>query len=86
MGAADDRKTGDESTEAGMQALIEARLSLLAAAYPALVTSESQASIRDEIAATLARDAALRRFRLENGDEPMALFRPYRAAAPEEAE
>ncbi len=64
--------------------LIEARLALLAASYPTLVTEESRELIRSEIGSAIARDVRLRRYQLGNGDESMALFRPYRSAEPED--
>jgi hypothetical protein len=63
--------------------LIDARLALLSASYPALITDESRELIRSEIGNAIARDARLRRHHLGSGDDPMALFRPYRAAESE---
>jgi len=73
---------GDDRPDGRMEELIAARLALLAAAYPTLVNDASRELIRSEIAGSIDRDARLRTYRLGNGDEPVAGFRPYRAADP----
>lgn len=82
-GAIDPESAGGPESDRFRAVLIEARLALLAAAYPSLVNAESRQMVRDEIGHAIDRDNRLRRFALGNGDEPMPQFRPYRAAAPE---
>lgn len=77
-------RAGDPDALRQREALIDARLALLAAAHPSLVNDESRSLIRDEIGNDIDRDARMRRFALGNGDEPMAPFRPYRANAGEQ--
>jgi hypothetical protein len=72
-------RAGDPDPSRRRETVIEARLALLAAAYPSLVNDESRSMIRDEIGTDIDRDARIRRFVLGNGDEPMAPFRPYRS-------
>jgi hypothetical protein len=86
MRVADDMSEPAETGHDGKYetaALIEARLALVAAAYPSLVNDESRELIRSEIAGAVARDARLRAYGLGNSDEPIAPFRPYRTAMPE---
>ena len=57
----------------------DARMDLIVARFGKHLDDSARKAVRGEIESIVHRAAALRKFKLENGDGPFPVFTPYRA-------
>lgn len=77
-GSALTQEPGDEPKPDPLNAEVEARLALVLARYPSQLDEAARKTIRDDIRQLVRRGQRLRAFALENGDEPLPVFAPFR--------
>lgn len=87
LAVADDPKPSDEPAakpadpeSARVAAEVEARMQLILARYGNQLDADARAAVRSDVLAMVQRLRSLARFALDNSDEPMPRFVPYRGA------
>ncbi len=61
-----------------IEAEVEARMQLILARYGDQLDADARAAVRSDVLTMVQRLRTLARFALDNGDEPMPRFVPYR--------
>jgi hypothetical protein len=59
---------------------VEARMQMILARFGETLDDDAREAVRKDIETVVRRGESLRNFALDNGDTPMPIFRPYRAA------
>ena len=76
---ADEPKPDDKPKEDPSKAEADARMELVLARFGKQLDADARKAVRREVESIVKAAETLRKFKLENGDEPFPVFRPYRA-------
>lgn len=75
----DPKEKKEKKEDDATKAEADARMAVIEARFGTHLDAEAKKVVRAEVEGIVRRAASLRKFALSNGDEPMPVFRPYRA-------